>query len=732
MSNPALPPTPPTTLAIILGASAWPDSPGLHSSKAFAVAGQGFKNYIFSQKGLALPKENVCDLFDKKTSASDQSGELARFLKRRTKELNVAGQAARDVLVYFVGHGGFPNSSDDFYLLPRLANENFLRGTGIHIQALADALEEEARLLRWYVILDCCYSAAALRVFMGGPDQVAVEKAQMAFRRSSTPGKGVALFCSSDRNTPSRLLPNESCTTFSRALLDALRNGAEYYPSHMSLRHVSELTRDRLVDLVENPPHPNLHSDQQEWGDVADVLLFPNPKFVRPQTHAGNQTASNRPGVDEPSPDAPHTFPQQSSRPEPRTGKTVKPQSTGAFQRFVLLGLVALVIATLGSGMFWLTIHQSAQTGAVDTSSTKTVQGSPTATAYISPTATLHVSPTATPRPSPAGVITKFPFPNSGLLSLLTPGASPPPPQPLRITAGTGNTLWFTYDGGIGRFVSISQINAFSLPNSASSANRITFGPDGNLWFTESIYTIDTNNPNNNRVSRSEIGRITPDGKITEFPLANPASDPNGIVAGPDGALWFTDNDGIGRITPNGQFRIFPISSSFYPAGITAGPDGALWFIDTDKIGRITTSGQITTFSIPTPTSFSYGITAGPDGALWFTSYDYDKNGNTANSRIERMTTNGHVTVFPLQNAAGPQEIIAGSDGNLWFIGADTKIRRITASGQITDFLVPNIPSYCGINCIDGITAGPGNKLWFTYNTGKGAEYGIGSITDGK
>src|SRR5262249_31906011 len=49
-------------------------------------------------------------------------------------------------------------------------------------------------------------------------------------------------------------------------------------------------------------------------------------------------------------------------------------------------------------------------------------------------------------------------------------------------------------------------------------------GPDGNMWFTE---------PNANA-----IGRITPNGQITEYPA--PAS-PSGIVAGPDDNVWFTE-----------------------------------------------------------------------------------------------------------------------------------------------------------------------------------------------
>jgi virginiamycin B lyase len=88
-------------------------------------------------------------------------------------------------------------------------------------------------------------------------------------------------------------------------------------------------------------------------------------------------------------------------------------------------------------------------------------------------------------------------------------------------------------------------------------------------------------------------GRITPTGSITLFPV------PSGsfrITAGPDGNLWFTEENGnlIGRITPAGLFTsgfLTPTAKS-RPEGITVGPDGNIWFTEENasKIGRITTS----------------------------------------------------------------------------------------------------------------------------------------------
>src|SRR5207249_1593639 len=60
------------------------------------------------------------------------------------------------------------------------------------------------------------------------------------------------------------------------------------------------------------------------------------------------------------------------------------------------------------------------------------------------------------------------------------------------------------------------------------------------------------------------------------------------------------------------EFLISPLPPA--PQGIVAGPDGALWYTDpsTNKIGRITTSGGVTEFTVPTRASDPRGITVGP------------------------------------------------------------------------------------------------------------------------
>ena len=66
---------------------------------------------------------------------------------------------------------------------------------------------------------------------------------------------------------------------------------------------------------------------------------------------------------------------------------------------------------------------------------------------------------------------------------------------------------------------------------------------------------------------------------MTEYPVPTAGAAPDGIVTGPDGALWFVEQFGnkVGRITTSGIITEFP-GAGTEPLVITPGPDHALWF----------------------------------------------------------------------------------------------------------------------------------------------------------
>jgi len=61
---------------------------------------------------------------------------------------------------------------------------------------------------------------------------------------------------------------------------------------------------------------------------------------------------------------------------------------------------------------------------------------------------------------------------------------------------------------------------------------------------------------------------VTTSGNFSEFPIPTAASNPRGITAGPDGALWFTESSGnkIGRLTAGPKRSDFKNAAKFCEA----------------------------------------------------------------------------------------------------------------------------------------------------------------------
>jgi streptogramin lyase len=292
---------------------------------------------------------------------------------------------------------------------------------------------------------------------------------------------------------------------------------------------------------------------------------------------------------------------------------------------------------------------------------------------------------------------------------------------PIGIVAGPDGNVWFADPGttpAIGQITPGGTITEFGLPagsrpggikGTTADQNGIVTGPDGNVWFTDDGTT-------------KAIGRITPAGTITEFTAGlNVGSFPDSLTVGPDGNLWFTDQGSTPAI---GTFNLttdtsteFDLPAGRTPASIAEGADGNLWFDDRgapQRIARITTAGTITEFSLPE--GFAGGLAAGPDGNVWFTV-------RVAGGAIGRITPNGTISVFAsgLNPGTRPFSIAEGADGNLWFAdsgsyptpaaGVNPAIGQINpASGAISEFS-SGLPTGSGPF---GITGGPDGNVWFT------------------
>jgi streptogramin lyase len=243
-------------------------------------------------------------------------------------------------------------------------------------------------------------------------------------------------------------------------------------------------------------------------------------------------------------------------------------------------------------------------------------------------------------------------------------------------------------------------------PDGRGEFTDIASDASGNAWFT----------------GQYSIGRLTPDGVLTQFPL--PSVVGVYIVRGPDGNMWFNTQSGLGRITPSGDVKLFANSvapSTFYE--VVLGGEGNLWFTepDTGKLAKSTTAGAITEYDAGVALLLPHlplrdTLAVAANGDAWFTGGRTDGGAPWTGKRI---AADGTVRTY----ATEPYASVAVDDaGGAWFTEAvagatsELVVARIDAGGAVKRFRV-GCPATTTSTAQDdhGVVAtGVGHDVWLT------------------
>ena len=256
---------------------------------------------------------------------------------------------------------------------------------------------------------------------------------------------------------------------------------------------------------------------------------------------------------------------------------------------------------------------------------------------------------------------------------------------------------------------------------SGSGPNGIAAGPEGDMYFTE--------------YHGEKIGRITQAGVITELPTEgqaqlSPGAHPAGIVAGPDGNMWFSEFETgkIGQLDPAsgellGEYAI-PNGAAAGPDGIVSGPEGDLWFAEQGEgeIGRVNpASHEITQYLVHQHTSNAFepsNLVTGAEGDLWFTLTGTGQIGRLVPGEAEGGTDKG-VTLYdlPAGTTSAPEGIALGPEGDLYV--AEFKAAKIArvAPGEVEAQTSKGIVEYSAGGFPLLATATKGGSIWFSDNS---------------
>jgi hypothetical protein len=201
-----------------------------------------------------------------------------------------------------------------------------------------------------------------------------------------------------------------------------------------------------------------------------------------------------------------------------------------------------------------------------------------------------------------------------------------------------------------------------------STAVAIDIAPDasGNMWFT------DTGTP--------AIGRIAPDGTVTEFTSGlMQGAHPYSIVAGANGNMWFSDSSGvaIGEVTPQGAITEYDASQYLYSKalGITLDAQGRPWILGFGSqplLALLTASDQFNVQLLPPLMTPGGPLASDAAGDLFYLAQDKKTRGNL----MERPVSSKKLIRKPLHMVAAftpccpnvaPKSIAIGADGAPWF-----------------------------------------------------------------
>lgn len=260
-----------SVVAVIFGASEFPHSDSLSPSPAFERSARGFADYLKSEDGFGLADDQVLDLFDDDANVIEQNDRLIEHLTRN--------QAASDLIIYYVGHGGFLPDRE-YFLTLRSTRRGAEGVTGLRVRALAHALDEYFPGKRVFLILDCCFAGEAVAQFQAsGLDEIIKNDTY-----DILPSAGTSLLCAASRNEPAISPTGAIYTMFSDCLLEVLRKGFGDSRRALSLADVGEVV-ETLVKrkFGQSAVRPEIHSPHQEAGDIARIPLFPNPGYTPPE-----------------------------------------------------------------------------------------------------------------------------------------------------------------------------------------------------------------------------------------------------------------------------------------------------------------------------------------------------------------------------------------------------------------------------------------------------------------
>lgn len=266
------------------------------------------------------------------------------------------------------------------------------------------------------------------------------------------------------------------------------------------------------------------------------------------------------------------------------------------------------------------------------------------------------------------------------------------------IASLVGLSLLFT---SVVQAASIGTLKQFKTPTGNSFPRHITQGSDGNMWITQEQSSDGLD---------SLVARVTPQGDITEFVVCQ-FCQPNDIAQGPDGILYFTNNDVLlGRITTDGE--VLPgVGPGLFVTGDRLAVHGdTVWVTDPVRhvLWRYDITANVFTSHAPTP-DFSPGdVAVDANGVVWFIQGGDPLAIGSYDAAADVFTQTNIPAQAPGSNL---RSLAVAADGSIWYTRpVDRRVGRLEPG-------VSHVENPVGLAQPAEIAAAPDGSVWFTQDS---------------
>ncbi|HTV73259.1 MAG TPA: hypothetical protein VME66_06120 [Candidatus Acidoferrales bacterium] len=265
-----------------------------------------------------------------------------------------------------------------------------------------------------------------------------------------------------------------------------------------------------------------------------------------------------------------------------------------------------------------------------------------------------------------------------------------------------------------------SGATSLSATSVTGPSQTVTLAYDGTSYVNAVVSAVSPAPPAPETTGTFGPSILVPAVRATEYQIPSgtavvyPEAGAKTIYVNADDSLEFLESAAIGHAAPTGTITETAIPAQAFQ--LVEGPNATPWFLTAQNdVSQVSlaelNAGTVTSFPLTSAPAASFligPIVFGSDGNFWL-PYNVPAPEGSQAQTLFRVQPSGVQTGYVVDNEDLCYSV-AGSDGNLWFIG-QSAIVKVTTSGAATTYPFPSSFTCCNSNGA-ALAFGPDGALY--------------------